>query len=212
MSNTKPRNARAERAVRDLLVALGQDPDREGLRDTPRRVSQAIAEMTAGEQETAETHLQVTFDGGDYDEVIALTGIPFTSMCEHHLLPFSGVAAVAYLPGIVPPELTGSALDPSPMPLPEKRYRVVGISKLARVVEVFARRLQLQEKLTMQVAKALEEHLQPRGVAVRVEATHGCMECRGVLKPGVVMKTQALLGTFGKDAALRAEVLALLSS
>lgn len=222
-----PRNEAAERAVRDLLTALGQDPNREGLRDTPRRVAAAFAEMTAGEHERADEHLEVTFDGGSYDEVIALTGIPFTSLCEHHLLPFTGTASIAYLPGVVlPVELAEGEDEPEgasdlaawaregatrAAEEPEKRYRVVGLSKLARVVDVYARRLQLQEQLTSQVAGALRDHLHPRGVAVRMSASHGCMECRGAMKPGARMHTQVLLGEFRTNDVLRAEVLGLLS-
>jgi GTP cyclohydrolase I len=190
-------------AVQELLRAVGEDPHREGLRDTPRRVFQALAEMTAGCRESAAEHLAVTFDGGAYDEVVVLAGIPFTSLCEHHLLPFSGTASVAYLPGEVAPAQDSEASRTG-------MYRVVGLSKLARVVDVFARRLQLQEQLTVQIADALEEHLMPRGTAVLVEAAHSCMSCRGVLKTGAVMRTNALRGAFRTNPSLRAEVMALL--
>jgi GTP cyclohydrolase I len=205
MSQLKPQpSTAAVDALRTLLRELGQDPDREGLRDTPRRVYQALAEMTAGEHESAAEHLAVTFDGGAYDEVVVLAGIPFTSLCEHHLLPFNGTASVAYLPGKVPVAQDSEASCTG-------KYRVVGLSKLARVVDVYARRLQLQEQMTVQIADALEEHLKPRGVAVLVEAAHSCMSCRGVLKTGAVMRTNALRGTFRSNDSLRAEVMALLA-
>lgn len=189
--------AAAAHAVKALLCALGQDPEREGLKDTPARVAKALWEMTAGERDDPAAILKVTFDGGAYDEVVALAGIPFTSVCEHHLLPFSGHAGVAYLPSAAEGESRA-------------RYRVVGLSKLARLVELYARRLQLQEQLTTQVADALVEHLQPRGVAVLIEAEHACMACRGVRKSGAVMRTSVLRGAFKDDPAARAEVLGML--
>lgn len=184
----------AEAAVRTLLEFIGDDPSREGIRDTPRRVVDALVEMTRGEAETAEAHLGVTFASPAYDEIVLLRDIPFTSLCEHHLLPFSGVAHVAYLPA----------------PWMGKGYRVVGLSKLARTVDVFAHRLQLQEQMTSQIADALEKHLHPRAVVVRVEAEHSCMACRGVRKTGSTMVTQSVRGLASTDAVFRAEVFALM--
>jgi GTP cyclohydrolase I len=184
---------RGEAAVRELLLAIGEDPEREGLKDTPRRVVKALREMTSGEEDNVAALLKVSFDGGSYDEVVSLAGIPFTSTCEHHLLPFTGFAGVAYLPGKV-----GS------------NYRVVGLSKLARVVDVFARRLQLQEQMTTQIADALQKHLDPRGVAVLLEAEHTCMSCRGIKKSGAVMRTSVMRGIFQHNHAARAEVLQML--
>jgi GTP cyclohydrolase I len=180
---------RAQLAVVQLLEALGEDPKREGLRETPRRVAKALAEMTAGNDSDVKALLDVTFDGGTYDEVVALAGIPFTSLCEHHMLPFSGFAGVAYLPGA----------------------RVVGLSKLARLVDAYARRLQIQERLTSQIGDALVRHLDPRGVAVTLEAEHSCMSCRGVLKSGAVMRTCVLRGVFMDKPEARAEVLGMLA-
>lgn len=199
-------------AVRALLHAVGEDPNREGLRDTPRRVFRALRELTSGEREDVAQHLQVEFDGGTYDEIVALAGIPFTSTCEHHLLPFTGFAGVAYLPGqereTVPPHRVASN---DGLVHPEgPRFRVVGLSKLARVVDVFARRLQLQERMTAQIAEALITHLQPRGVAVMVEAAHSCMACRGIKKTGAIMRTSVMKGVFKDSASARIEVLEML--
>lgn len=185
------------RGLRALLSSIGEDPDREGLRDTPKRVFKALVEMTDGADESAEQHLKVSFDSGDYDEVVLLRDIEFSSVCEHHLLPFSGVAHVAYLPSR-DEETT--------------HWRVVGLSKLARVVAVFARRLQMQERITSQVADALVDHLKPRGVAVVLEATHSCLGCRGALKAGASMVTSATHGGFRTDSAARAEVMAMIFS
>jgi GTP cyclohydrolase I len=180
-------------AMRVVLRFVGEDPEREGLRETPRRVVQSLIELTAGRHEDASDHLAVDFDpstpdGTDYDEVVLLRDIEFVSTCEHHLLPFSGVAHIAYLPS----------------------DRVVGLSKLARTVDVFARRLQLQERLTTQIAEALRVHLKPRGVAVVLRASHSCMSCRGVRKAGATMVMSALRGAFRESDSARAEVLALM--
>ncbi len=183
-------NLKAQASLRGFLEAMGQDVDSDGLRDTPRRVVEAFAEMTAGYNEDPGKFLSVTFDAEHYDEIVALAHIPFVSMCEHHLLPFTGTAGVAYLPA----------------------EKVVGLSKLARVVDVFARRLQLQERMTKQIAMALVEHLKPRAVAVVVEAEHSCMTCRGVKKTGAVMRTSFLTGTFHDYPASRAEALRLLEA
>jgi GTP cyclohydrolase I len=173
----------AEAAVAALLEALGQDTADESLRETPRRVAAAYAEML-----TPQTFTPTTFPNDEgYDELVVASGIPFHSLCEHHLLPFHGVAHVAYLPG----------------------ERILGLSKLARVVELFARRLQVQERLTMQVARWLDEHLEPRGVGVVLEAEHLCMSLRGVKKPGTRTVTSALLGMVRDEARTRQEFLSL---
>ncbi|WP_129792537.1 GTP cyclohydrolase I FolE [Sphingosinicella sp. CPCC 101087] len=178
-----------QEAVRTLIRWAGDDPDREGLRDTPRRVARAWREYARGYSEDPAQHLSRTFEEvGGYDEIVLLKDIPFQSHCEHHLAPIIGKAAIAYLPG----------------------DRVVGISKLARVLHGFARRLQVQERLTAQVADTIWEHLQPKGVAVVIEATHACMTARGVQTPGVMMTTSRMMGTFRKDERSRREVLALM--
>jgi GTP cyclohydrolase I len=179
----------AENAVRDLLSSIGEDPNREGLLDTPKRYAKALREMTVGYQMDPSKILERVFSE-DCDQVIVLKGIQFTSMCEHHLLPFVGIADVAYLPG-------GSR-------------GVVGLSKLARLVECFARRLQIQERMTKQIAEALVENLDPRGVAVIVKAKHSCMSCRGVLQHDSEMITSSMLGMFRDNAEARAELLLLL--
>jgi GTP cyclohydrolase I len=176
----------AERAVRDLLVALGRDPAEHGLRETPRRVAAAFAELLAHEPVSLTTFPN---DAG-YDELVVVREIPFHSLCMHHLLPFHGVAHVAYLPG----------------------ERIVGLSKLARVVELFARELQLQERLTMQVAECLQHELRPKGVGVVIEAEHLCMSLRGVQKAGTRTTTSALLGLLRDDARTRSEFLSLVTS
>ena len=178
---------RIERAVREILLAVGEDPDREGLRKTPARVARAYAELMAGLREEPQEHLRTVFTE-HYDEVVLLRNIDFQSMCEHHLLPFTGRAHVAYLP----------------------KGKVVGLSKLARLVEGFARRPQVQERLTTQVADAIMEELQPVGAACVIEATHTCMTIRGAKKPGATMVTSCLRGIFKKNPATRHEVLSLM--
>jgi GTP cyclohydrolase IA len=173
----------ARRAVRDLLSALGEDIGRPGLRDTPRRVADAYGHML-----TPEPFEPTTFPNEErYDELVVVRDIPFHSLCEHHLLPFQGVAHVGYLPG----------------------ERIIGLSKLARVVDVFARRLQVQERLTVQVAGWLESELAPKGVGVVLEAEHLCMTLRGVQKPGARTVTSALHGLVRDDSRTRQEFLAL---
>src|SRR3954468_13895960 len=175
--------ARAERAARDLLEALGADPDEEGLRDTPRRVAAAYAELL-----TPEPFDMTTFPNDEgYDELVVVRDIPFHSLCMHHLLPFHGSATVAYIPG----------------------ERIIGLSKLARVVDLFARDLQVQERLTTQVAGWLQERLRPKGVGVVLEAEHMCMSMRGVQKPGARTVTSALHGLVREDVRTRGEFLAL---
>ena len=176
-------------AIRTLIRWAGDDPDREGLLDTPRRVARAWREYAQGYQEDPAVHLSRTFEEvGGYDEIVLLKDIPFQSHCEHHMAPIIGKAAIAYLP----------------------KDRVVGISKLARVLHGFARRLQVQERLTAQVADTIWEHLQPKAVAVVIEATHACMTARGVQTPGVMMTTSRMMGTFREDERSRREVLALM--
>ena len=176
-------------AVRTLIRWAGDDPDREGLLDTPRRVAKAWREYAAGYAEDPAVHLARTFEEvGGYDEIVLLKDIPFHSHCEHHLAPIIGKAAIAYLP----------------------RDKVVGISKLARVLHGFARRLQVQERLTAQVADCIWAQLQPLGVAVVIEASHACMTARGVRTPGVMMTTSRMMGTFRADERSRREVLALM--
>lgn len=181
-------SARVERAVAELLEALGEDPSREGLRDTPGRVARMYAELFSGLRADPAQHLKRVFQE-NYDEVVLLRDIDFYSLCEHHLLPFHGRAHVAYLPN----------------------GRVVGLSKLARTVEAFARRPQVQERMTCQIADALMEHLEPKGAAVVIEAAHLCMKMRGIQKPNGVMVTSALRGVFKESPSARAEVLSLIN-
>ena len=171
-----------------MLLAVGEDPDREGLQRTPGRVARAYAELFAGLHEDPDRHLETVF-GESYDEIVLLRDIPFQSMCEHHLLPFTGRAHVAYIPD----------------------GQVVGLSKLARLVEGYARRPQVQERLTTQIADALMGRLKPKGAAVVIEATHTCMTMRGVKKPGATMSTSALRGLFKKDPRTRAEFMNLIA-
>ena len=176
-------------AVRTLIRWAGDDPDREGLLDTPKRVARAWREYASGYAEDPAVHLARTFEEvGGYDEIVLLKDIPFQSHCEHHLAPIIGKASIAYLP----------------------RDKVVGISKLARVLHGYARRLQVQERLTAQVADCICEHLNPKGVAVVIEASHSCMSARGVNTPGVMMTTSRMMGTFRSDERSRREVLALM--
>ena len=184
-----PSQDEVERAVRTLIRWAGDNPEREGLRDTPNRVARAFKEWFSGYDEDPYTFLQATFEETDgYDEMVVLRDIRFESHCEHHMVPIIGRAHVAYLP----------------------YRRVVGISKLARVVEAYAKRLQIQEKLTAQIANTINDVLQPRGVAVIVEAAHQCMTTRGAHKPGVTMTTSRMLGAFRDNFDTRRELLALL--
>ncbi len=181
--------AGVERAVRDLLVAVGEDPDREGLRDTPARVARAFAETFAGMRTDPASILTTTFDL-EHEEMILVRDIEVYSTCEHHLVPFHGVAHVGYIPG------------PS--------GRVTGLSKIARLVEVFARRPQVQERLTSQIADALVEHLEPQGAIVVIECEHLCMSMRGVRKPGARTITSAVRGQM-RNVATRAEAMSLIA-
>lgn len=178
---------RIEKAVKEILLALGEDVSREGLRNTPVRVAEMYSELLAGMKRDPHEHLKSVFSE-DYDEIVLLRDIPFYSICEHHLMPFIGTAHVAYLP----------------------RGKVLGVSKLARIVDCFARRLQVQERLTVQIADFLMDNLRPLGVAVILEASHSCMTIRGAKKPASVMVTSALRGQFKSDPRSRSEVLSLM--
>lgn len=180
--------ARAEAAVRELLAAIGEDPDREGLQETPARVARACAELFAGMREDPASHLMKQFREDGHEEMIIVRDIPFTSLCEHHLLPFSGKAHIAYIP---------------------RQGRITGLSKLARCVEGYARRLQVQERMTSQIADALMESLEPLGALVVLEAEHSCMTARGVRKPGSLTVTSAVRGAFANSAETREEALSL---
>jgi GTP cyclohydrolase I len=184
----RPTRAEAEAAVRTLLRWAGDDPNREGLRGTPERVARSYEEFFAGYEVDAVALLERTFEETDgYDEIVLLRDIRLESYCEHHLVPIIGRVHVAYLP----------------------HRRVVGISKLARVVDAYAKRLQIQEKLTAQIANTINDVLQPRGVAVMIEAGHQCMTTRGIHKPGVAMVTSRMLGAFREDPSTRRELLAM---
>ena len=178
---------RVEKAVTEILLAIGEDIGREGLKGTPVRVARMYAELLAGMQEEPKEHLRSAFTE-NYDEIVLLRDISFYSICEHHLMPFIGTAAVAYLPSGV----------------------VLGVSKLARIVDCFTRRLQVQERLTNQIADFIMNSLSPRGVAVVLEASHSCMTIRGIKKPGSVMVTSALRGIFKSDPKSRSEVMSLM--
>ncbi len=192
--NTRPTGkipvpADVQEAIRTLIRWSGDDPSREGLRDTPLRVARAWREYCQGYAEDPSIHLDRVFEEvGGYDEIVLLKDIPFQSHCEHHMAPIIGKACIAYLPD----------------------RRVVGISKLARVLHGYARRLQIQERLTAEVAQCIWDNLQPQGVAVVIEAQHGCMTGRGVRTPGVGMVTSQVMGTFRDDQRSRKEVLSLM--
>ena len=179
---------RAEAAVREFLYAIGEDPDREGLLETPSRVARACAEIFAGLQEDPSVHLLKQFHEADHEEMVIIRDIPFTSMCEPHLLPFNGRAHVAYIP---------------------RKGRITGLSKIARCVEGFARRPQVQERMTSQIADAIMKSLEPLGTLVVVEAEHMCMTARGIKKPGSLPVTSAVRGSFHADEKPRARTLSL---
>ncbi len=190
-STDRPTRAEAEAAVRTLLRWAGDDPTREGLLETPARVARAYEEFFSGYEIDPIALLERTFEETDgYDEIVLLRDIRLESHCEHHLVPIIGRAHVAYLP----------------------HHRVVGISKLARVVDAYGRRLQIQEKLTAQIANTIQQVLEPRGVAVVIEAAHQCMTTRGIHKPGVTMVTSRMLGAFRDDPTTRREVLAMIGN
>jgi len=178
---------RIEKAVIEILLAVGEDPEREGLKETPERVARMYAELLAGMHEDPKEHLRSVFTE-NYDEIVLLRNIPFYSICEHHLMPFIGKAHVAYLP-------SGA---------------ILGISKLARIVDCFARRLQAQERLTYQIADFVMNNLKTQGVAVVLEASHSCMTIRGIKKPGSTMVTSAVRGIFKRDPKTRSEVMSLI--
>jgi len=178
---------RIEKAVSEILLAVGEDPEREGLKETPERVARMYAELLAGMHEDPKEHLRSVFTE-NYDEIVLLRNIPFYSICEHHLMPFIGKAHVAYLP-------SGA---------------ILGISKLARIVDCFARRLQAQERLTYQIADFIMNNLKTQGVAVVLEASHSCMTIRGIKKPGSTMVTSAVRGIFKRDPKTRSEVMSLI--
>ena len=183
-------HARIESAVREILVAIGEDPDRDGLRNTPARVARMYAEVCAGLHEAPDHHLKVTFDA-DHDEMVMVRDIALYSLCEHHLIPFTGTAHVAYIPG--------------------ENGRITGLSKLARLVDAYAKRPQVQERLTSQIADEIERSLRPRGVLVVIEAEHLCMSMRGVRKPGSSTVTSAVRGLFRDNAATRFEAMRLIT-
>lgn len=180
---------RIEAAVREILAAVGEDPHRPGLLDTPRRVARMYQEMFSGLHQDPARHLEVVFPE-EYDEMVLIRDIPFTSMCEHHLLPFNGVAHVAYIPD----------------------GKVTGLSKIARVVDEVARRPQVQERMTQEIADMINEHLETTGVAVVVSAEHSCMAIRGIRKPGSRTVTSALRGIFKTNQASRAEFMSLINA
>ncbi len=182
--------ARIERAVREILLAIGEDPDRDGLLGTPARVARMYAEIFAGLSEEPASHLVTRFEA-HHDEMVMVRDITFSSLCEHHFVPFSGRAHVAYIPN--------------------DDGRITGLSKVARVVEGYARRPQVQERLTTQVANAMEQALQPRGVLVVIEAEHLCMSIRGVRRPGSTTVTSAVRGLFRTSAPTRAEAMAFIN-
>ena len=179
-----------EKAVREILFAIGEDPDREGLVDTPKRLAKMYEEIFSGLHEDPEKHLEIYFQDEKYDELVLVKDIPFYSMCEHHLVPFFGKAHVAYLP---------------------KNGKLTGLSKLARVVETVAKRPQLQERITATVADTLMKKLEPYGVIVVIEAEHMCMTMRGVQKPGSKTVTSAVRGVFKTDPRSRAEVMSMIN-
>ncbi|MHC4573859.1 MAG: GTP cyclohydrolase I FolE [Planctomycetota bacterium] len=185
--NSQVDTERIERAVKEILSAVGEDVKREGIKGTPARVAGMYAELLSGMREDPKQHLSRVFTE-NYDEIVLLRDVSFYSICEHHLMPFIGTAHVAYLPA----------------------GQVLGVSKLARVVDCFARRLQVQERLTDQIADFIMDSLKPRGVAVVLEASHSCMTIRGIKKPGSVMVTSSLRGIFKRDPKSRSEIMSLM--
>ncbi|RKD32969.1 GTP cyclohydrolase I FolE [Thermohalobacter berrensis] len=181
---------RIENAVREILEAIGEDPNREGLKDTPKRIANMYEEIFSGLKKDPKKHLEIYFEEENHEELVLVKDIPFYSMCEHHLVPFFGKASVGYLP---------------------RNGKLTGLSKLARVVETVARRPQLQERFTSTIADSIMEKLNPYGVIVVVEAEHMCMTMRGVKKPGSKTVTSAVRGVFDRDAKSRAEAMALIN-
>lgn len=187
----RPTREEAEAAVRTLIAWAGDDPSREGLLDTPKRVAKAYQELFSGYDSDPEEHLQTTFEEvGGYSDMVLLRGVPFYSFCEHHMVPFIGTGHIAYFP----------------------QAGVVGLSKLARVIDIYAKRLQTQENLTAQIVTSIEDNLQPRGLAVMLEAEHQCMTMRGVQKPGVSTITTRFTGLFEEDPALQMRFMSLVRS
>lgn len=182
---------RIEKAVREIIIAIGEDPDREGLLDTPKRIANMYEEIFSGLNEDPEKHLEIYFQKEKYEELVLVKDIPFYSMCEHHLVPFFGKAHVAYFP---------------------KDGKLTGLSKLARVVETISKRPQLQERLTANIADSILGKLEPYGVIVVVEAEHMCMTMRGVKKPGSKTITSAVRGVFATDSKARAEVMSIINN
>ena len=180
---------RVRKAVHELLEAIGEDPDRDGLQATPDRVAAMYEELFSGLHDDPARHLEVTF-AAEHDEMVMVRDIPFTSLCEHHLVPFLGRAHVAYIPN--------------------EDGRITGLSKLARLVDGYARRLQVQERMTTEIADAIDEALTPRGVLVVIEAEHLCMSMRGVSKPGAITVTSAVRGVLRDDARARAEAMSII--
>lgn len=185
--NKRVDKARIEKAVKEILLAIGEDTERDGLKETPQRVGRMYEELLAGMYEDPEKHLRSVFSE-NYDEIVLLRNIPFYSICEHHLMPFIGSAHVAYLPS----------------------GRILGVSKLARIVDCFAHRLQTQERLTYKIADFIMTNLKPLGVGVVMEASHSCMTIRGIKKPGSAMVTSAIRGIFRKDPRSRNELMSLI--
>ena len=187
MANKSIDLEKIEKAVVEILSAVGEDIGREGLKDTPKRVARMYAELLGGVHKDPKENLKSVFTE-NYDEIVLLRDVPFYSICEHHLMPFIGTASIAYLPD----------------------GKVLGVSKLARIVDSFGRQLQLQERLTSQIANFIMNNLKPKGVAVVLEASHSCMTIRGIKKPGSTMVTSALRGIFRKDSRTRNEVMSLI--
>lgn len=187
MENKSVDTERIEKAVQEILLAVGEDPGREGLVGTPKRVARMYTELLAGMHDDPKKYLSSVFSE-EYNEIVLLRDIPFYSICEHHLMPFIGKAHVAYMPD----------------------DKVLGVSKLARIVDSFAHRLQVQERLTNQIAEFIMTNLKPKGVAIVLEASHSCITIRGVKKPGSVMVTSALRGRFMRDSKSRSEILNLM--
>jgi len=181
---------RIEKAIKELLIAVGEDVDRQGIKDTPARVARMYEEILGGMKKNPETELEVIFEK-EHDEVILLKGIPLYSICEHHMVPFIGTAHVAYIPD---------------------GNRITGLSKVARVVDIFSRRLQVQERLTTDIADCMMKKLKPKGVMVVIEAEHLCMSMRGVKKPGIMTITSAVRGMFRSNQKTRSEALSLMRS
>jgi GTP cyclohydrolase I len=188
MKGRKDNNTKRAKLVRELLIDIGEDPQREGLRDTPARVSEALAYFTRGYRQDVDEIIAGAIFEVKQEEMVVLKNIDFYSLCEHHMVPFFGMCHIAYLP----------------------KDRIIGLSKLAKIVEVFSRRLQVQERMTREIAEAIERHLDPYGVAVVIEAQHLCMMMRGVEKQNSIATTSAMLGTFKENAASRMEFLNLL--